>query len=68
MGRGGAHGLRPFGMFALDSLRLEKGYRAWKGDLSTDYTVLQGGLARFVRWEKPAFKGRAAWSASSSRG
>ena len=57
---GGAHGLRPFGMFALDSLRLEKGYRAWKGDLSTDYTVLQGGLARFVRWEKPAFKGRAA--------
>ena len=31
-----------------------------EGDLSTDYTVLQGGLARFVRWEKPAFKGRAA--------
>ena len=33
-------GLRPFGMFALNSLRLEKGYRAWKGDFSTDYTVL----------------------------
>ena len=57
---GSAHGLRPFGMFAMDSLRLEKGYRAWKGDLSTDYTVLQGGLERFVRWDKPAFKGRAA--------
>ena len=47
-------------MFALDSLRLEKGYRAWKGDLSTDYTVLQGGLERFVKWDKPAFKGKAA--------
>jgi dimethylglycine dehydrogenase len=55
-----AHGLKPFGMFALDSLRIEKGYRAWKQDLSTDYTVLQGGLDRFVRWEKPDFTGRAA--------
>lgn len=57
---GEKHGLRPFGMFALDSLRLEKGYRAWKQDLSTDYTVLQGGLERFVKWDKPDFKGRAA--------
>ena len=47
-------------MFALDSLRLEKGYRAWKGDLSTDYTVLQGGLDRFVKWDKPDFRGKAA--------
>jgi len=30
-----AAGAVPFGMFALNSLRLEKGYRAWKGDLST---------------------------------
>ena len=65
---GRRHGLRPFGMFALDSLRLEKGYRAWKGDLSTDYTVLQGGLARFVRWDKPDFKGRAALERERQRG
>jgi dimethylglycine dehydrogenase len=57
---GQKHGLKPFGMFALDSLRLEKGYRAWKGDLSTDYTVLEGGLERFVKWDKPDFKGKAA--------
>jgi dimethylglycine dehydrogenase len=57
---GQKHGLKPFGMFALDSLRLEKSYRAWKGDLSTDYTVLQGGLERFVKWDKPDFKGKAA--------
>ena len=47
-----AAGVKPFGMFALNSLRVEKGYRAWKGDLSTDYTILQGGLDRFLRWDK----------------
>jgi dimethylglycine dehydrogenase len=57
---GQKHDLKPFGMFALDSLRLEKGYRAWKQDLSTDYTILQGGLDRFVKWDKPDFKGKAA--------
>ncbi len=57
---GEPHGLKPFGMFALDSLRIEKGYRTWKGDLSTDYTILEGGLERFVKWEKPEFRGKAA--------
>ena len=65
---GAPHGLRPFGMFALDSLRIEKGYRAWKGDLSTDYTVLQGGLERFVKWDKPYFVGKAALQAEKQRG
>ena len=50
----------PFGMWALDRLRLEKGYRAWKGDLSTDYSLLEGGLARFADLDKPQdFPGKA---------
>jgi dimethylglycine dehydrogenase len=61
-------GLKPFGMFALNSLRIEKGYRAWKGDLSTDYTVLQGGLERFITWTKPDFLGKAALEAEKQRG
>ena len=68
MAAGQPLGLRPFGMFALNSLRIEKGYRAWKGDLSTDYTVLQGGLERFVDWAKPAFRGREALLAEKQRG
>ncbi len=68
MAAGAGHGLRPFGMFALNSLRIEKGYRAWKGDLSTDYTVLQGGLERFVDWDKPDFRGRAALLAERQAG
>ena len=56
-----AAGAKPFGMFALNSLRIEKGYRAWKGDLSTDYTLLEGGLDRFIRFDKPHdFPGKAA--------
>ncbi|MEM8842176.1 MAG: FAD-dependent oxidoreductase [Pseudomonadota bacterium] len=54
-------GAKPFGMYALDSLRLEKGYRTWKGDLSTDYTLFQAGLGRFVKLDKAQdFPGKAA--------
>ncbi|MCF6305404.1 MAG: FAD-dependent oxidoreductase [Rhodobacteraceae bacterium] len=58
---GQPHGLKPFGMYALNSLRLEKGYRAWKADLSSDYTALESGLGRFLRLDKPAdFPGKTA--------
>lgn len=54
-------GAKPFGMYALNSMRIEKGYRAWKGDLSTDYSMLEGGLERFVKFDKPQdFTGKAA--------
>jgi dimethylglycine dehydrogenase len=68
MAAGEPMGLKRFGMYALDSLRLEKSYRAWKGDLSTDYTILQGGMARFVNWDKPSFKGKAAIEAEKAAG
>ncbi len=56
-----AAGARPFGMWALDALRIEKGYRAWKGDLSTDYTLIEAGLDRFIDFNKPnGFPGRDA--------
>ncbi len=62
-------GAKPFGMYALDRLRLEKGYRAWKGDLSTDYSLLEGGLERFVKLDKPnGFTGKAALLAEKQAG
>lgn len=62
-------GATPFGMFALNSLRIEKGYRTWKGDLSTDYTLLEGGLDRFIRFDKAEdFPGKAALMAETQRG
>ena len=54
-------GAKPFGMYALNSLRIEKGYRVWKGDLSSDYTLLEGGLGRFIKLDKPQdFIGKTA--------
>ena len=62
-------GAKPFGMYALNALRIEKGYRAWKGDLSTDYTLLQGGLDRFVKLDKPQdFPGKAALQNEKQQG
>ncbi|MCH2164901.1 MAG: FAD-dependent oxidoreductase [Marinovum sp.] len=56
-----AAGAKPFGVYALNSMRIEKGYRAWKSDLSTDYSLLEGGLDRFVKLDKPQdFPGKAA--------
>ena len=39
-------------MFALNSLRIEKGYKTWKGDLSTDYTLLEGRLDKYIEFNK----------------
>ncbi|MEM9910928.1 MAG: FAD-dependent oxidoreductase [Pseudomonadota bacterium] len=62
-------GATPFGMYALNSLRMEKGYRAWKGDLSTDYSLLEAGLDRFIKFDKPQdFTGKAALLAEKQRG
>ena len=62
-------GAKPFGMWALNALRIEKGYRAWKGDLSTDYSLLDGGLDRFIKFDKPQdFPGKAALLAEKQRG
>ncbi len=65
---GGAHGLIDFGVHAMESMRLEKGYRAWKSDLSTDYSPLAGGLDRFLRLDKADFVGKAAIAAEAEAG
>jgi dimethylglycine dehydrogenase len=57
---GEAHGLRPFGAFAMNSMRLEKGYRAWGMDLTTERTPLEAGLGALVRAEGRNFAGREA--------
>ena len=62
-------GAVPFGMWALDSLRIEKGYRTWKGDLSSDYSLLEAGLDRFIDFDKNVdFPGRAALLAEREAG
>jgi sarcosine dehydrogenase len=54
-------GLRDAGYYALESLRLEKAYRAWGRELTTDDTPLEAGLGFAVRFDKAtSFIGRDA--------
>ena len=68
MAAGAPHKLGHFGMLALDSMRLEKGYRSWKSDLTSDYTMLESGLGRWVKFDKADFVGRAALQAEHQAG
>jgi dimethylglycine dehydrogenase len=53
-------GLRPFGMRAMMSLRLEKSFGAWLREYKPDYTPAETGLDFFVAHDKPDFIGRTA--------
>ncbi len=54
-------GLRHAGYHALNSLRMEKGYRHWGHDIGPDETPLEAGLGFVVAWDKPrGFIGRDA--------
>ena len=50
-------GIADFGMLALDSMRIEKGYRSWKSDLSSDYSMIESGLADWIDFRKDEFVG-----------
>ena len=53
-------GLRPFGMRAMMSLRLEKSFGSWMREYRPDYTPAETGLDRFIAFEKNDFIGRDA--------
>jgi 4-methylaminobutanoate oxidase (formaldehyde-forming) len=57
---GEPHGLRHAGYHAMNTLRLETGYRSWGHDLSDEDTPLEAGLGFAVAWDKPSFTGREA--------
>ncbi|MES2967274.1 MAG: FAD-dependent oxidoreductase [Pseudomonadota bacterium] len=62
-------GLRPFGMRAMMSLRLDKWFGSWGREFSPDYTPAETGLDRFIRYNKPAdFIGKAATMAEKAAG
>tara|TARA_Y100000590_G_scaffold360192_1_gene416363 strand:+ start:3243 stop:5678 length:2436 start_codon:yes stop_codon:yes gene_type:complete len=51
-------GLKPFGIRAMDSLRIEKSYRLVGTELSIEYAAFESGLQRFVHPNKGNFIGR----------
>jgi glycine cleavage system T protein len=59
------HGLVAGGYRAIDSLRLEKGYRVWGADITPDDTPYEAGLGFAVKLDKGDFIGRAALSGAT---
>ena len=53
-------GLVDFGSYALNAMRLEKGYHGWGADIGTEYSLFDAGLERFVAFDKGPFIGREA--------
>jgi dimethylglycine dehydrogenase len=68
MAAGGDLGLRPFGIRAMDSLRIEKSYRLIGTELSIEYAAYESGLDRFIHPGKGDFVGREALLAWRRRG
>jgi 4-methylaminobutanoate oxidase (formaldehyde-forming) len=60
-------GVTPGGYRAIDSLRLEKGYRAWASDLNAETTPYEAGLGFAVKRNKGDFVGRDALLAAEPR-
>jgi dimethylglycine dehydrogenase len=68
MAAGAPFGVKPFGIRAMDSLRLEKSYKLVGRELSIEYAALESDLQRFVDFDKGPFLGREALVAWKGRG
>lgn len=65
---GKAFNLGRFGLYATESMRMEKGYRHWKADLITERNPVESALDRFVTLDKPDFPGKAGLTAQLASG
>ena len=65
---GEPHGMRLFGLRALDSMRFDKGFGAWASEYRPVYTPWEARMDRFVKLDKGDFIGREAAAASLAAG
>ena len=56
---GEPHGMVHFGSYAMNVMRIEKGYKAWGSELTTEITPIEARLERFIDLDRP-FIGRDA--------
>lgn len=67
MEAGAEYGIANFGTYAVNAMRMEKGYRAWGSELTTEITPIEAGLHRFVKLDKE-FIGRSVVQARKDNG
>ncbi len=53
-------GIADFGVYAVNSLRMEKAYRGWGAELTNEITMIEADMERFVKFDKGGFVGREA--------
>jgi dimethylglycine dehydrogenase len=53
-------GVSNFGLYAVNSLRIEKAYRGWGAELTNEITMLEADMERFIRFSKHDFVGKQA--------
>ena len=67
--KGQVFGLKPFGMRAMMSLRLDRFFGSWLSEYSPDYSAAETGLDRFISWSKPVdFIGKEAALGEKEKG
>jgi dimethylglycine dehydrogenase len=66
--KGSNKGLVNFGSYALNAMRVEKGYHGWGADFGIEYTPKDVGIERFVNTQKPDFVGREAVLENAEQG
>lgn len=59
-------GMRDFGSYALNAMRIEKAYHGWSTEFGVEYTPFEAGSERFVYLDKPDFIGRETAQAAAS--
>ncbi|MCH7931010.1 MAG: GcvT family protein [Proteobacteria bacterium] len=60
MAAGEGFGIANFGLYAMNCLRVEKGYRGWGAELTNEITMIEADMERFVNLDKGDFVGREA--------
>jgi dimethylglycine dehydrogenase len=53
-------GIANYGLYAVNTMRIEKGYKAWSSELTNELNMLEADMARFINFNKPDFVGKAA--------
>jgi dimethylglycine dehydrogenase len=65
--RGQAFGIANYGLYAVNSMRIEKGYKAWSSELTNELNMFEADMSRFFNLNKIDFIGKAATLAQPLR-
>ena len=53
-------GIANYGLYAVNTMRMEKGYKAWGSELTNELTMIEAGMDRFINFKKDDFVGKQA--------